>query len=90
MAFGLSFFDVPITMNHATFVRYRYPSCNLRFDLINNDESVEDFKKRVNIKMRGDDTKDKGDGTSGSDPSVIGKVLAYLGCWVSLTLAIRN
>ena len=38
--------------------RYRYPSCNLRFDLINNDESVEDFKKRVNIKMRGDDRKD--------------------------------
>lgn len=52
--------------------RYRYPSCNLRFDLINNDESVEDFKKRVNIKMRGDDTKDKGDGTSGSDRWYLG------------------
>lgn len=46
--------------------RYRYPSCNLRFDVINSDETVEDFKKRINIKMRGEDKKDKGDGSSGS------------------------
>ena len=46
--------------------RYRYPSCNLRFDLINNDETIEDFKKRVNVKMRGEDKKDSGEGTSGS------------------------
>ena len=46
--------------------RYRYPSCNLRFDLINNDENLEDFQKRVNVKMRGEDRKDSGEGTSGS------------------------
>lgn len=46
--------------------RYRYPSCGLRFDVINSDESIEGFKKRINIKMRGDDRKDKGDGSSGS------------------------
>ena len=47
--------------------RYRYPSCNLRFDLINNDENIEDFKKRINVKMRGEDRKDSGEGSSGSD-----------------------
>lgn len=46
--------------------RYRYPSCNLRFDVINSDESIEGFKKRINVKMRGEDRKDKGDGSSGS------------------------
>lgn len=46
--------------------RYRYPSCGLRFDVINSDESIEGFKKRINIKMRGEDRKDKGDGSSGS------------------------
>lgn len=43
--------------------KYRYPSCGLRFDVINSDETVEDFKKRVNVKMRGEDKKDSGDGT---------------------------
>ncbi len=52
--------------------RYRYPSCNLRFDLINNDENVEDFKKRVNVKMRGDNRKDSGDGSSGSERWYLG------------------
>lgn len=46
--------------------RYRYPSHGLRFDVINANESVEDFKKRINVKMRGDNPKDKGDGSSGS------------------------
>lgn len=46
--------------------RYRYPSCHLRFDLINNDENLEDFQKRVNVKMRGEDRKDSGEGSSGS------------------------
>ena len=44
--------------------KYRYPSCGLRFDVINSNETLEDFKKRVNIKMRGDDKKDSGDGSS--------------------------
>lgn len=44
--------------------RYRYPSCNLRFDVINSNETLEDFNKRINVKMRGDDKKDKGDGSS--------------------------
>lgn len=52
--------------------RYRYPSCNLRFDLINNDENIEDFKKRINVKMRGEDRKDSGEGSSGSDRWYLG------------------
>lgn len=43
--------------------KYRYASCGLRFDVINTNESLIDFEKRVNIKMR-DDDKDKGDGSS--------------------------
>lgn len=32
--------------------KYRYPSCGLRFDVINQNEEKEDFEKRVNVKMR--------------------------------------
>lgn len=46
--------------------KYRYPSCGLRFDVINTDETLEDFQKRINVKMRGENKKDTGDGTSGS------------------------
>ncbi|OJG83538.1 serine protease [Enterococcus ratti] len=44
--------------------RYRYPSAGLRFDVINSNETLDDFKKRVNTKMRGEDPKDNGDGSS--------------------------
>jgi hypothetical protein len=47
--------------------KYRYPSCGLRFDVINKDESKADFMKRINVKMRGEDKKDSGEGTSGSE-----------------------
>ena len=47
--------------------KYRYPSCGLRFDVINKNETKEDFIKRINVKMRGDDIKDKGEGTSGNE-----------------------
>ncbi len=52
--------------------KYRYASCGLRFDLINSDENLEDFKKRINIKMRGEDKRDNGDGTSGSESWFLG------------------
>jgi hypothetical protein len=47
--------------------KYRYPSCQLRFDVINQNETKQDFIKRINVKMRGEDKKDKGEGTSGSE-----------------------
>jgi hypothetical protein len=46
--------------------KYRYPSCNLRFDVINQNENITDFKKRINIKMR-EDKRDSGEGSSGSE-----------------------
>ncbi len=52
--------------------KYRYPSCNLRFDLINDNESLDDFKKRVNVKMRGEDKTDHGEGSSGSQRWYLG------------------
>ncbi|EFT95162.1 S8 family peptidase [Enterococcus faecalis] len=36
--------------------KYRYPSAGLRFDVINNDETLDEFEKRINYKMRDDDT----------------------------------
>lgn len=52
--------------------KYRYPSCGLRFDVINSNETATDFKKRINIKMRGEDKKDSGEGTSGSERWYLG------------------
>ena len=52
--------------------KYRYPSCGLRFDVINSDENIVDFRKRINVAMRGDDNKDSGDGSSGSDRWYLG------------------
>lgn len=52
--------------------KYRYPSCGLRFDVINANETPDDFKKRVNVKMRGEDKKDKGEGSSGSERWYLG------------------
>ena len=52
--------------------KYRYPSCGLRFDVINKDETEDDFKKRINVAMRGEDKKDKGEGTSGAGSWYLG------------------
>ena len=52
--------------------KYRYPSCGLRFNVINSNETEEDFKKRISTKMRGEDINDSGDGTSGSDRWYLG------------------
>ncbi|MDR1644071.1 MAG: S8 family peptidase [Clostridiales bacterium] len=47
--------------------KYRYPSCGLRFDVNNKNEKRDDFLKRINVKMRGEDIKDSGSGSSGSE-----------------------
>ena len=47
--------------------KYRYQSCGLRFEVINSNETEDDFKKRINVTMRGEDKKDKGEGTSGAE-----------------------
>lgn len=72
MRVTLSYFIEPGPGEKGWKDRYRYPSCGLRFDVINSDETVDDFKKRVNVRMRGEDRKDSGDGTSGSDRWFLG------------------
>ena len=52
--------------------KYRYPSCGLRFDVINQNENKSDFMKRINVKMRGEDKKNSGEGTSGSENWYLG------------------
>lgn len=68
----LSYFIEPAPGEIGWRDRYRYSSCGLRFDVINSNETVKDFIKRVNYKMRGEDKKDKGDGTSGSERWYLG------------------
>ena len=71
MRVTLSYFIEPGPGEKGWNNRYRYPSCGLRFDVINTDESVEDFKKRINVKMR-EDSDDHGGGTSGSNRWYLG------------------
>lgn len=72
MRVTLSYFVEPGPGEKGWKDRYRYPSCGLRFDVINSNETIEDFKKRVNVKMRGDDKADSGDGSSGSERWFLG------------------
>ncbi|MDI9468714.1 MAG: S8 family peptidase [Bacillota bacterium] len=51
--------------------KYRYPSCNLRFDVINQNENRSDFEKRINAKMR-EEKSDSGEGSSGSEHWYLG------------------
>ena len=59
--------------------KYRYASCGLRFDVINNNETQEDFIKRINASARGEDKKDKGDGSSGSERWFLGPKVRDVG-----------
>ncbi|RIW11199.1 S8 family peptidase [Veillonella parvula] len=51
----LSYYIEPSPGNIGWKDRYSYRSCGLRFDIKNNIESLEDFKKRVNRAARADD-----------------------------------
>ena len=68
----LSYFIEPAPGEIGWKDKYRYPSFGLRFELINTNETVDDFKKRVNVKSRGEDKKDKGEGPSGSERWYLG------------------
>lgn len=72
MRVTLSYFVEPGPGEKGWKDRYRYPSACLRFDVINNNETIEDFKKRVNVEMRGENKKDSGEGSSGSDRWFLG------------------
>ncbi len=59
----LSYFIEPSPGEKGWKDKYRYASCALRFDVINANESVKDFCKRINAKMR-ENKNDKGDGSA--------------------------
>lgn len=71
MRVTLSYFIEPGPGEKGWNNRYRYSSCGLRFDVINTNETVEDFKKRINVKMR-EDGDGRGEGTSGSSRWYLG------------------
>jgi hypothetical protein len=58
--------------------KYRYPSCQLRFDVKNTHETREDFLKRINVKMR-EDNDDRGEGSSGSADWFLGSKIRNVG-----------
>lgn len=68
----LSYFIEPNPREVGWKDKYRYASCGLRFDINNSNENKEDFKKRINKSMRGDNPNDKGEGSSGSDRWYLG------------------
>ena len=72
MRVTLSYFIEPLPAERGWRDKYRYASCNLRFEVNNSDEDEENFKKRINKLMREDDD-DKGNGSSGSDRWTLGK-----------------
>ena len=72
MKVTLSYFIEPLPGERGWKDKYKYASCNLRFEVNNSDENEEDFKKRINKLMRENDD-DKGNGSSGSDRWTLGK-----------------
>jgi hypothetical protein len=51
--------------------KYRYPSCGLRFELINKNENRKDFLNRINKEMRGEEY-DSSESSSGSEDWYLG------------------
>lgn len=73
MKVTLSYYIEPAPDQKGWNNKYRYASSALRFEIINKDQSKEDFLKRVNAEIRGEDKKDKGEGTTGSSRWFLGK-----------------
>lgn len=73
MKVTLSYYIEPAPDQKGWNNKYRYASNALRFEVINKNQSKEDFLKRVNAEMRGEDKKDKGEGTTGSERWFLGK-----------------
>ena len=68
----LSYFIEPSPESNGWKDKYRYQSCGLKFDVINKNEQLIDFEKRINLLSRGENKKDSGSGNSGSDRWYLG------------------
>ncbi|MGB4658675.1 MAG: S8 family peptidase, partial [Mobilitalea sp.] len=73
MKVTLSYYIEPAPEQKGWNNKYRYSSSTLRFEVINKNQTKEDFLKRVNAAARGEDKKDKGEGSTGSDRWFLGK-----------------
>jgi len=73
MKVTLSYYIEPAPEQKGWNNKYRYSSSALRFEVINKNQTKEDFLKRVNVAARGEDKKDKGEGSAGSDRWFLGK-----------------
>ncbi len=73
MKVTLSYYVEPAPDQKGWNNKYRYASNALRFEVINKDQNKEDFLKRVNAEIRGEDRKDKGEGSTGSGRWFLGK-----------------
>ena len=73
MKVTLSYFIEPSPGEIGWKDRYTYSSTSLRFDVINTNESLEDFKKRINGKMR-ENKNDKGKVTNANSKWYLGSV----------------
>lgn len=77
MSVTLSYFIEPNPGPRLTSDRYRYGSCNLRFDVARPTESTEEFIARINAESRSDDFQNGG--TSDSSNWMIGSDLRHRG-----------
>lgn len=74
MKVTLSYYVEPAPEQKGWNNKYRYASSALRFEVINKNQTKEDFLKRINAAVREDeDKKDKGEGTAGADRWFLGK-----------------
>ena len=72
MKVTLSYYIEPAPDQKGWNNKYRYASGALRFEVINKNQSKEDFLKRVNKAIRGDDKNDKGEGNAGPERWFLG------------------
>lgn len=74
MKVTLSYYIEPAPEQKGWNNKYRYASSALRFEVINMNQTKEDFLKRINVEAREDEKKrDKGEGTAGSERWFLGK-----------------
>lgn len=73
MKVTLSYYIEPAPDQKGWNNKYRYASNALRFAVINKDQNKEDFLKRINAEIRGEDKKDKGEGSTGASRWFLGK-----------------
>lgn len=68
----LSYFVEPNPSGRGWKRKFSYQSHGLKFQLINKDQTKDDFLKSINAKLRGDNKRDSGSGTTGTEEWYLG------------------